>query len=79
MRRRYAIGIIWYHDYNWTVRGDLDPALVKKITQAFLKLDPTNPADKELLELQCATRYIPTEPANYEGIDAAARNAGLLK
>jgi phosphonate transport system substrate-binding protein len=67
MRRRYAIGIILYHDYNWTVRGDLDPALVKEITQAFLKLDPTNPADKELLELQRATRYTPTEPAYYEG------------
>ncbi|WP_046240051.1 putative selenate ABC transporter substrate-binding protein, partial [Delftia tsuruhatensis] len=29
-----------YFDYNWTVRGDLDPALVKKLTDAFLALDP---------------------------------------
>ena len=28
-----------YFDYNWTVRGDLDPALVRKLTDAFLKLD----------------------------------------
>jgi len=29
-----------YYDYNWTVRGNLDPALIKKLTEAFLKLDP---------------------------------------
>ncbi|HQQ71369.1 MAG TPA: putative selenate ABC transporter substrate-binding protein, partial [Alicycliphilus sp.] len=40
-----------YYDYNWTVRGDLDPALVKKLTNAFLKLDANNPAHKELMGL----------------------------
>jgi len=44
-----------YYDYNWTVRGDLDPALVKKLTGAFLKLDPANPAHKEIMELQRAS------------------------
>jgi phosphonate transport system substrate-binding protein len=38
-----------YFDYNWTVRGDLDPVLVKKLTDAFLKLDPANPEHKEIL------------------------------
>ena len=68
-----------YFDYNWTVRGDLDPALVKKLTDAFLGLDPAKPADKALLDLQRASRFIPTRPENYEGIEAAARSAGLLK
>jgi phosphonate transport system substrate-binding protein len=68
-----------YFDYNWTVRGDLDPALVKKLTDAFLALDPAKPADKELLDLQRASRFIPTRPENYEGIEQAARAAGLLK
>ena len=45
-----------YYDYNWTVRGDLDPALVKKITTAFLKLDPANPAQKEIMDLQRASQ-----------------------
>jgi phosphonate transport system substrate-binding protein len=31
-----------YFDYNWTVRGDLDPAIVKKLTAAFLALDPAS-------------------------------------
>jgi phosphonate transport system substrate-binding protein len=67
-----------YYDYNWTVRGDLDPALVKRLTDAFLKLDPANPAHKEIMELQRASRFIPTKPENYKGIEDAARAAGLL-
>lgn len=77
------VKVIWttpaYYDYNWTVRGDLAPALVKKLTDAFLKLDPKNPAHKELLDLQRASRFVPTRPENYEGIEQAARAAGLLK
>ena len=68
-----------YYDYNWTVRGDLDPALVKKLTNAFLSLDPKNPQHAEILKLQRAARFIPTKPENYKGIEEAARSAGLLK
>ena len=28
-----------YYDYNWTVRADMDPALRKKLTDAFLALE----------------------------------------
>ncbi|WP_312510493.1 putative selenate ABC transporter substrate-binding protein [Massilia sp.] len=68
-----------YFDYNWTVRSDMDPALKKKITDAFLALDESTPQGKEILELQRATRFVPTKTANYGAIEAAARNAGLLK
>lgn len=68
-----------YFDYNWTVRGDLDPVLAKKITDAFLKLDAKNPAHKEILDLQRASKFIPTNANNYKGIEAAAREAGLIK
>lgn len=68
-----------YYDYNWTARGDLDPALVKKLTDAFLKLDPKNAGHKEILDLQRASRFIATKPENYKGIEEAARSAGLLK
>jgi phosphonate transport system substrate-binding protein len=68
-----------YYDYNWTVRGDLDPAIVKKLTDAFLKLDPANPAHKEILDLQRASKFIPTKPENYKGIEEAARAAALLQ
>lgn len=68
-----------YYDYNWTVRGSLDPALVSKLTAAFLNLDPRNAAHKEILDLQRATRFVATKPENYKGIEEAARSAGLLK
>jgi phosphonate transport system substrate-binding protein len=68
-----------YYDYNWTVRSDMSPALQKKITDAFLALDASTPEGKQILDLQRATRFIPTRTANYGAIEAAARNAGLLK
>ena len=68
-----------FFDYNWTVRGDLDPKLQARITQAFLKLDPANPAHKEIMALQRASKFIPTKAENYAGIETAAHAAGLLK
>ena len=68
-----------YYDYNWTVRGDLDPALIKKLTDAFLALDINIPEHKEILALQRATRFIPTKAENYKSIEEAAKAAGLLK
>jgi phosphonate transport system substrate-binding protein len=68
-----------YYDYNWTVRGSLDPALTAKIKQAFLALDPANPEHKAILDLQAASRFIETAPENYKGIEDAARAADLLK
>ena len=68
-----------FYDYNWTVRGNLDPALSKKIEAAFLALHPAKPADKAILDLQAASRFIPTKAENYQGIEDAARAAGLLK
>jgi phosphonate transport system substrate-binding protein len=67
-----------YYDYNWTVRGDLAPELVKRLTDAFLKLDPADPVHKEILDLQRASRFITTRPESYAGIEEAALAAGLL-
>jgi phosphonate transport system substrate-binding protein len=68
-----------FYDYNWTVRPGLDPALAKKLTDAFLGLDPAKPADKEILDLQRASKFIPTKASNYDGIEAAGKSAGLIK
>lgn len=68
-----------YYDYNWTVRGNLDADLQAKIKSAFLALDPAKPEQKAILDLQAASRFIETKPENYEGIEEAARAAGLLK
>jgi phosphonate transport system substrate-binding protein len=68
-----------FYDYNWTVRGDLDPKLREKLKAAFLALDPANPEAKKILELQRASRFVETRPENYAGIESAARSAGLIE
>jgi phosphonate transport system substrate-binding protein len=68
-----------FSDYNWTVRGDLDPKVVEKLRTAFLALDPKDPEQKVILDLQRTKKFIPTAPENYKMIEDAARGAGLLK
>ena len=68
-----------FFDYNWTVHADMPAAQREKLTKAFLSLDRNTPEGKEILELQRATRFIPTKADNYKGIEQAARSAGLLK
>jgi phosphonate transport system substrate-binding protein len=53
--------------------------VIKKITAAFLKLDASDAGQKELLDLQRASKFIPTQAFNYDGIEKAARSAGLIK
>ena len=67
-----------YFDYNWTVHADMPAALREKLTQALLSLSRDTPEGKEILELQRATRLIPSKVDNYKGIEAAAKSAGLL-
>jgi phosphonate transport system substrate-binding protein len=68
-----------FFDYNWTVRPGLDAALVRKLTDAFLALDPKDPAQAEIMALQRASKFVPTKASNYDGIEAAGRAAGLIK
>jgi phosphonate transport system substrate-binding protein len=68
-----------YYDYNWSVRSDMNPKLKKKITDAFLALNKSTPEGKEILELQKASRFIPTSAANYDKLESVARASGLLK
>jgi phosphonate transport system substrate-binding protein len=68
-----------YYDYNWSVRSDMNPVVRQKLTDAFLALNKNDAQGKEILELQRATRFIPTKAENYTAIEAAAHNAGLLK
>ena len=67
-----------YFDYNWTVHAEMPAALREKLKAALLDLSRNTPEGKEILELQRATRFVPTKPENYKGIETAARNAGLL-
>jgi phosphonate transport system substrate-binding protein len=67
-----------YYDYNWTVHADMPAALRDKLTQAMLTLNKDSAQGKAILELQRATRFVPSRAENYKGIEAAAKSASLL-
>lgn len=68
-----------YYNYNWSVHADMPAAQRERITQALLGLDMDNPEGKEILTLNRATKYIPTQAGNYKGLETAGRSAGLIK
>ena len=68
-----------YFNYNWSVHADMPVALREKVTKAILDISPNDPVGKEILTLNRATKYLPTKAENYQGLEAAARSAGLLK
>jgi phosphonate transport system substrate-binding protein len=67
-----------FYDYNWSVSTRMPEAMRERLRKAFLDLSPDTAEGKEILDLQRTSRFIPTRPENYQGIEAAARSAGLL-
>lgn len=61
---------------SWTPVNDY-PAVVEGL--AARKIDPANPVHKEILDLQRASRFIPTRAENYAGIEEAAHAAGARR
>jgi phosphonate transport system substrate-binding protein len=80
------VRLIWtsppFHDYHWV----LHPAAVKrygadfpdKVRAALMKLDPSNPEHKTVLDLFGASRFIPTEDSNYGQIEAVGKQIGMI-
>ena len=68
-----------YFNYNWSVHADMPAATREKVTKALLDISPSDPLGKEILQLNRATKYVPTKQENYKGLETAARGAGLLK
>lgn len=68
-----------YFNYNWSVHADMPAPLREKITAALLNLNMNNSEGKEILTLNRATKYIPTKPENYKGLENAGRSAGLIR
>ena len=67
-----------YFDYNWSVHADMPAATRQKLADALTSLSKATPEGKEILELQRASKFVPTKVENYKGIEAAARSAELL-
>ena len=67
-----------YFNYNWSMHVDTPAALRERVQKALLELNAATPEGKEILQLNRATRYIPTSPENYKGLESAGRSAGLI-
>ena len=67
-----------FFNYNWSMHVDTAADLRERVKKALLDLDPATPEGKEILQLNRATRYIPTTPENYKGLESAGRSAGLI-
>ena len=67
-----------FFNYNWSMHADTPAELRERVKKALLELDPATPEGREILQLNRATRYIPTVPENYKGLESAGRSAGLI-
>ena len=81
------VKVIWrspaYYDYHWVINPQVKQRygndFVKKVQNAFLKLDPKIPEQKEILDLLQANKFIPTQNSNYAQIEAVGREIGKIK
>lgn len=81
------VEVLWrtppYYDYHWVIHPSVKKKygedFVKKVQNAFFKLDPKVPEQKEILDLLEAQKFIPTQNSNYSQIEAVGREIGKIK
>jgi len=56
----------------------MDPALVDKITQAFVAIDKRDAAGKAVLEGEACKAFVPGITTGWETLEKAAEQAGIL-
>lgn len=66
-------------DYVWAASPDLSLAMRKKLTDAYLALDPRIPADKKILDLLRGTRFVRANDAEYAALRRVGVEEGMLK
>lgn len=81
------VEVIWqtpaYYDYHWVLNPQVKERygedFTKKVQNAFFKLDPKLPEQKEILDLLQAEKFIPTKNENYAQIEKIGREIGKIK
>jgi phosphonate transport system substrate-binding protein len=72
-----------YYDYHWVINPQVKQRygndFVQKVKNAFLKLNPAVPEQKEILDLFQADKFIATKNSNYTQIEAVGREIGKIK
>lgn len=71
-----------YHDYHWMAGPETDArfgaGFTDKARDALIALDYNDPAQKALLDLYGAKKFIPTTAANYTEIEQIGRKLNLI-
>jgi len=71
-----------FHDYHWVINPAVDQRLGAgfgdRVRAALLALDPSDPAQKEILDLFGAHRFIETADSNYVQIERVGRSIGAI-
>ncbi len=81
------VRVIWwtppYYDYHWVIHPDVEArygeGFTEKVQTALIQLDPSIPAEQEVLELYGANQFIPTRNENYAQIEAIGRQIGKIQ
>jgi len=77
-----ALRAVWsspgYSHCCFTAQSDMDPALVKKITQTFVAIDTQDPAGKAVLEGEGCNAFVPGITTGWETLERAAEQARIL-
>jgi phosphonate transport system substrate-binding protein len=80
------VQLIWrtpaFYDYHWVIRPDVveryGQDFIADVTRTFTRLDLSNPAHKEILDLFSAQAFIVTENGNYLEIESIGQEIGLI-
>lgn len=74
--------VLWsspgYNHCCFTVHGDMDPALITRITQAFVSVSANDPAGKAVLDGEACQALIPGMDTGWEALEQAAVQAGMV-
>jgi hypothetical protein len=77
-----SLRIIWsspgYSHCCFTAQSDMDPALVEKLTQAFVTIDAQDPAGKAVLEGEACKAFVPDITTGWETLGKAAEQLSVL-
>lgn len=81
------VTVIWrspaYYDYHWLVNPQVKQRygkdFVNRVQNALLKLDPSVPEQKEILDLLDANKFIASQNSNYAQIEKVGREIGKIK
>ena len=77
-----SLRIIWsspgYSHCCFTAHSDMDPALVQRITQAFVAITASDAAGKAVLEGERCNAFLPGTTSGWEMLEKAAEQAGVF-